>query len=425
MEAKPQKMNEAERKRWFSTGFLASGVGSVSAEQHSLNDAAVIRAGEARGHQLWIDGEFCTSVAQKAALAADKGLKARFGHPDMCSDALGTFLGRWKGLRADPDAVVRGSLHLSSTAAESPKGDLRNYVEQMAAKEPQHFGTSIVFTRDWETEEDFIVSHGGEFCFGHWDGCAFSTKGKCKDRKEIPEGMDYYVDTSQFKSPDAANVKNLRHARLSELHAADLVDDPAATDGMFAGAGGAALAARVSEYLDTHPEIIQALRNEPEMVTILERYATELRPFLDRYNANHPAKAAEPAQASGTPADPPADAAVPLADQVAVLETLIQSVKAERERLTGELAGSVKRAETAEAEVKRLTVERDELAARANSIPTIEKERDAFKSERDQLQARLAVIEAGAPPVSAVPAPTETLTPWQKAQKAAPSRRKE
>ena len=31
---------------------MAAGVGSVAAEVHTLNDAAVIRAGEAKGHDL-------------------------------------------------------------------------------------------------------------------------------------------------------------------------------------------------------------------------------------------------------------------------------------------------------------------------------------------------------------------------------------
>jgi hypothetical protein len=108
----------------------------VAAEVHTLNDAAVIRAGEAKGHDLWIDGQFCADVERMATELGDKGVKARFGHPDMCSDALGSFLGRWKGFKLGDDGVVRGALHLSSTAAESPRGDLRKYIEEMAAKEP-------------------------------------------------------------------------------------------------------------------------------------------------------------------------------------------------------------------------------------------------------------------------------------------------
>jgi len=393
---KTAQRSDAELKRWFSTGFLASGVGKVNAEQHALEDAAVIRAGEAKGHDLWIDKDFCSAVALAAGASADKGIKARFGHPDMCADALGTFLGRWKGLRADADGVVRGTLHLSSTAAESPKGDLRNYVEQMAAKEPGHFGTSIVFSRDWEAEDKFELANIVET--DETDNTGKPTGNKLR----------------MFKSPDPANVKNLRHARLSQLHAADLVDDPAATDGMFSGAAGAALAARVSEYLDTHPEIIAALRDEPEMISILERYATELRPFMERYQANHPAPTAEPVQAAKPVTTTPAEPDPALTAKIVELETLIQTGKGEIQRLTGELAGTVKRADTAEAQLITLTAERDELVKRKTQL----------KADCETLERKLAAIEAGAPPVSAVAAPTETLTPWQKAQRARPSCKK-
>jgi hypothetical protein len=336
------KMNDQEKRRWFSTGYLAHGVGSVAADQHTLNDAAVIQCGEAKGHGMWIDSQFCADVAQAAGANGEKGLKARFGHPDMCSDALGTFLGRWKSLRADADGIVRGSLHLSSTAAESPKGDLRNYVEQMAAKEPDHFGTSIVFSRSWEEEEDFIVANGGQFKFGVYKGMGcFDVKGHAKDRSAIPEGSDYYVDETEWKSPDPANTGNLRHARLSALHAADLVDDPAATDGMFSGAGGAALAASVSEWLDTHPEVLSAFSDNPEMLDIVERYATQLRPFVDRYNSNHPASTAEPVAPEPTPEiPPPAEPDVELTAQIEALTEQLQTVSAERDTLATALTAA-------------------------------------------------------------------------------------
>lgn len=360
------KQSDAEKARWFSTGFLASGVGSVAAEQHTLKDAAVIRCGEARGHEMWIDPVMCGQVMERGNALADKGVKARFGHPDMCSDALGTFLGRWKNLRAGEDGIVRGDLFLSATAAESPKGDLRNYVEQMAAKEPGHFGTSIVFTRDWEAEEDFGAQNGAAFVFGTWDGREFSEVGRCASRAEIPDGMDYYTDWSAFKSPDPTNVKNFRHARLADLHAADLVDDPAATDGMFSGAGGAAIAARTSEWLDTHPEVLSAFAKDPEMLGILERYADQVRPFVERFTANHKtvSEAAEPAteDSAGSQAAAEPDA---------------------------ELTASA-------AELERVSGERDHLQtvndSLAEQITQCRAERDAITAERDALNTELAAV---------------------------------
>jgi hypothetical protein len=393
--------NDGELKRWFSTGFLAHGVGSVTADQHTLNDAALIRPGEARGHQMWIDGEMCRQVAAAGNERGDKGLKARFGHPDMCSDALGTFLGRWKALSVGEASVVRGTLFLSATAAESPKGDLRNYVESMAAKEPEHFGTSIVFSRDWIAEEDFIVANGGEFAFGRWGDMSFVKMGTAKTRKEIPEGMDYYVDTTNWKSPDPANTKNLRHARLSALHAADLVDDPAATDGMFSGATGTALAARVSEWLDTHPEILTAFAEQPEMLGIVERYAGQLRPFMDRYTANHSQAAAEPAAAKVPDTAATAESVAALTAERDALAAQLGETRKECERLTNELAAAADKAVQLAATVLALT----ERAVKA-------------ESERDEALAKLAALEKGAAPVSAAPAMKDgEKTPWQKAQR--------
>lgn len=360
------KQSETEKARWFSTGFLASGVGSVAAEQHTLKDAAVIRCGEARGHEMWVDPVMCEQVMTRGNELADKGVKARFGHPDMCSDALGTFLGRWKNFRAGDDGIVRGDLFLSATAAESPKGDLRNYVEQMAAKEPGHFGTSIVFTRDWEAEEDFALANGAEIIFGK-NLCEGATpEGRCSSKEEIPEGADWYVDMTGFKSPDPANVKNFRHARLAELHAADLVDDPAATDGMFSGAGGAALAARTSEWLDTHPEVLAAFARDPEMLGILERYADQVRPFVERFTANRNtvSEAAEPAteDSAGSQAAAEPDA---------------------------ELTASA-------AELERVSGERDHLQtvndSLADQITQLRAERDAITAERDALNTELAAV---------------------------------
>lgn len=373
--------------RWMSTGFIAGGVQSVDADRHTLKGAVLIRPGEALGHGYWIDHDFCRAVASMSAKgkSGQAGLKARFGHPNMCSDALGTFLGRWKNITVDEAGYVRGDLHLSSTASESPKGDLRKYVEEMAAKEPDHFGASIVFTVDKDAEAEFYEAHQIES-----DGARL------------------------FKSPDPANVKNLPHARLSELHAADLVDDPAATDGMFSGAGGAALAAQMTEWLDTHPEVFIALQ-EPGVVETLQRYSKELRPFIERYsstkeiimteetNEELPAIPAEP-DAIAEPEAPPAEPEEQQTEEEPKADELTAKVDnlAERiETLTVERDGAVKRAEQAEAELKELTAEREKIASRLTSLQT---EYDQLLENYETASKKLTALDAGKLPVSSVPA---------------------
>lgn len=406
------RISGATANRWYSTGFMIGGVGSVDAGAHTLKDAVMIRPGEALGHGVWIDQAFCADVATRCGGAGDKGLKARFGHPNMCSEALGTFLGRWKGGRVDENFRVLADLHLSSTAAESPKGDLRKYVEEMAAKEPQHFGASIVFTMDMEAIIAESIANGA---------------------KEKEDDYGTYLDFTDYKSPDPANVKNLPHARCAELHAADLVDDPAATDGMFAGASGMSLAAQMTEFLDTHPEVFKAMNDEPELLNIVTRYADQLRPFLARYTANaqttalaegdpaapvseepepdeavicphcgkdinapieSPEAAAESAPAPAqTP--PAAEPAPELTARVAELEALNQSAREESERITAELA-----------------------TARTERDAAIEASKTA-EAARVESDAKLAAMLKGQPPVSVVPAEgIITGTLMQRARKA-------
>ncbi len=382
-------MSDNKGKRWFSTGFMG-GVGlaatAVDADKHVLTDAVVIQPGEAKGHGLWIDRDFCASVVGAAGVGkfATAGVKARFGHPNMCSDAMGTFLGRWKNLRNREDGAVIGDLYLSSTAAESPRGDLRKYVEEMAAKEPEHFGASIVFSRDTEAETAFEEAHRDE--------------------------------ATGFKSPDPANGANLPHARLAELHAADLVDDPAATDGMFSRLSGAALAAQVTEWLDLHPEILKALADDPAMTEILARYPTEINAFLKRYAANQPPAASPP---DVTPPAEPDGNATALAESKAAVATL-----------AGQLAGKDAEIEAARKQAEEaLKAQADEAAAKATEAATetekLRAELIQAKGERDAALARIAALERGTTPLSSGSAPRDgELSPWRKAQLAARNKTK-
>lgn len=417
METKISPSN-ANSKRWFSTGFMAGGITGVDASKHCLLGGVLIRPGEAKGHGVWVDKEMCRAVADMTAngKSATAGLKARFGHPNMCGDALGTFLGRWKNPRFDEaTGFVRADLFISSTAAESPNGDLRKYVEDLAAKEPDHFGSSIVFTRDTAAEEKFYNEHCIE--------------------QEVRDDQGNVVSTMRrFQSPDPANVQNLPHARCAELHAADLVDDPAATDGMFSGAGGAALAAQVTEWLDLHPQVFDALR-EPGVVDMLRRHSDKLEPFLAKYEAavgpaadctcpscgerfvygDQPetsagsvacpkcgasctqancdvedSPAAEPADCTDKPAEPGAEGDKAMSARLVELDQQIA-------QLGGERAAAVQRAEQAEASHKTLSAERDQLAAQ---VKQIESEKAAMAAELSEAKQKLAVLTSGQPPAS-------------------------
>lgn len=174
---------------------------------------SVITRGEALGHEMWIDEPFLDETFAAMQAAGDKGLKVRFTHPSLSSDGFGKLLGRVKNGRREGDQVY-GDLHFSTSAHETPDGNLAKYVMELAEKDPDLFGASIVFQHDRKGEREFSEKHSEEY---DWtDNYGERRKGK------------------RFKSPDPKNTKNYQHARLGELLATDIVDDPAANpSGMF------------------------------------------------------------------------------------------------------------------------------------------------------------------------------------------------
>ena len=77
----------------------ASRLGEIDTENEVLHDVQITLEGEALGHGVWLDRQFCEDVAAAGNATGDVGLKVRYGHPAMCSDAIGTELGRAKNFR--------------------------------------------------------------------------------------------------------------------------------------------------------------------------------------------------------------------------------------------------------------------------------------------------------------------------------------
>ena len=169
-------------------------------QQGIIRGVSIVTRGEALGHYMWLDADFLKSVAA-GINAKNKGVKARFTHPGLSSDGLGTFLGRVMTAKVDGDQVI-ADLHFCEAGHNTPDGDLAKYVMDLAKEDPTAFGVSIVFSEDIGAEDRFEADH---------------------------EDEDGY-----FHSPDKDNTQNLPHARLSALEAADVVDEPAANpDGFF------------------------------------------------------------------------------------------------------------------------------------------------------------------------------------------------
>ena len=199
-----------------------------------IKGVAVMTKGNVKDFRGWeIDDATLGQIVEAGNQHANLGLKSRFGHPNMSSTALGTFLGRSKNFYKDGE-VARADLYLSKTAYTTPDGNLASYVLDLAEKDPEAFGTSVVM--------------------GEYD-------------------LEYRLETDGTPKKDQ-NGNNLPPLlRIQSLMAVDTVDDPAANNGMFSRFFNSSVEISVKAT-----EFIDKLLDNPEsldyVVAFLERYRT-------------------------------------------------------------------------------------------------------------------------------------------------------
>ena len=209
---------------------IARGGAKVDRKHEVISGFAVVTKGITKDER----GEFDDEALDKIIEFGDKqkiGIKSRFGHPNMSNTALGTFLGRVRNFKRDGD-IVRADLHIDPTAHKTPDGDLADYVMSLAESDPDAFGSSMVihWDEEYRREKDGTLS-------------------KDKNGKDLPPFI-----------------------RVRKLNSVDIVDDPAANDGLF----GVPLfsstvkpSAEMSAFLDRFLEEPLAVE---KMVSFLERY---------------------------------------------------------------------------------------------------------------------------------------------------------
>lgn len=203
---RPTRVMPAEPS-WLKVAVLAgSGIG-VDRAARVLR--GVILASEGPFREPEPRGEFNTKSLEMVCEmggAKPSGLKARFGHPDMSSDALGTFVGRHKNCRMSTVTVtldggekkrlkcVRADTHLAEAAFDSPKGNLADYIMTLAEEDPEALMLSLVL----EPREEYRLEKDGS---------------RKKDADGNPLPPLWYPE---------------------KLHACDFVDQGAATDSLLA-----------------------------------------------------------------------------------------------------------------------------------------------------------------------------------------------
>lgn len=209
--------------------------GKVDAEKGIIHDVVMCQVGEAKGHGMQLDQVFIDKIVELSwAAHGDSGMKCRFGHPTMCSPSLGTFIGRFYNFRVEGERAL-AELHLDEVARKAPQGNLYDWVLEMAEKNPSFFGASICF--DILT---YVDGDGNELVLDGED--------------DSPVGPVY--------------------PRPNAIYACDLVDDPAATDGLFSAKFNAqSFAVQVTTFLDQHPEVFSYVEKNPDVIqTFMARY---------------------------------------------------------------------------------------------------------------------------------------------------------
>ncbi len=165
-----------------------------------------------------------------------QGVKSRFGHPNMCESALGSYIGRYKNYRlatVDVNGSVKkavlADLYLDKTANNSPKGKLYDYTLEMAQKNADMFGNSICY---FPGEQEEI---------------------------EI-DGLPVMAE------------------RIESHPASDVVDSPAATTSLFKDFKTSKdFASIATEFLDENPELANIiLKNENSLTDFITKYKTTM-----------------------------------------------------------------------------------------------------------------------------------------------------
>ena len=195
-----------------------------------------------------------------------QGTKGRYTHPNMSTDGLGSFLGRWVNPRIDNDRL-RADLVLSERAFSGPRGDIGTYLLDMAESDADMLGVSLA-TR---------------------------------------------MNRKAMKSD--SNAKGIEPIRLSAIRAADVVDEPAATrGGLFSTGAIDELPEHATRVLDHYFEAAT-----PDVVR------ARVTGFLDRYLTN---RYGDPsAMSTNTAPQPNGDDGQPAGDHVtkADLGSLLES----------------------------------------------------------------------------------------------------
>jgi hypothetical protein len=88
----------------YSTPAVIFKVDQVDEENGILSKVIIAGAGKVKSHFGSID-QTTLSQFQQIGNAKEHGIKARFGHPNMCSSSYGIYIGRFKNFQMISDCL--------------------------------------------------------------------------------------------------------------------------------------------------------------------------------------------------------------------------------------------------------------------------------------------------------------------------------
>jgi hypothetical protein len=198
---------------------------NVDRENDLIKNIEIAKYGRNKNASFF-DDKFLQDLAKKGS-EATQGVKSRFGHPNMCANSLGTYVGRYKNWTFK-DQKVYADLFLDpiskKTEVEGKGIKMYDYIMDMAESNSDMFGNSIVIMAD-----------------------------------------DYQNEIEN----EAGEMKMETVKVIQSLLASDLVDDPAATDALFS-VNKEDFGLVMTEFLDDNPQFFET---EPDIIV----------DFIDRY----------------------------------------------------------------------------------------------------------------------------------------------
>jgi hypothetical protein len=329
----------------FSTPPVAFSVAFINEGSGVLQKVVVAQAGKVKSYFEEIDSETLSQIVTLGN-AKENGVKARFGHPNMCSSAFGTYIGRFKNFQLDGEKVT-GDLHLDTVCKNAPGGNLYDYILTMAKKNPDMFGASMAF---------------------------------------IP--AEPALGTGEFPL-----------VRIEELLATDLVDDPAATNSLFAVDS---FSYQATQFLDENPAIAAFIARRPEtIIEFLLKYFSKtdlMKPEIFQKFKNLFATAPDEVQQSKA-----YDQAVELleADHLEEITNLEASFQTKVTAFESQLQASAEQLAVAN---EQITTATEQLAASTAGAAQLEKQISDLTSQvaslKDQLSANPTKVTSGDPQIT-------------------------